>query len=84
MTSRCPSKAGWHHKGRIGPDIVAGRTPAALVIPEVMAYTKIIGTPVITGLYTLFLPVLVAARKRLETGDLSRRRFGRLHRLEFR
>jgi len=49
-----------------------------------MGYTKIIGTPVITGLYTLFLPVLVAARKRLETGDLSRRRFGRLHRLEFR
>ena len=52
---------------------MAGRTPAALVIPEVMAYTKIIGTPVITGLYTLFLPVLVAARKRLETGDLAPR-----------
>jgi MFS superfamily sulfate permease-like transporter len=26
-----------------------------------MGYTKIIGTPVITGLYTLFLPVLVFA-----------------------
>ena len=46
---------------RIGPDIVAGITLAALGIPEVMGYTKIIGTPVITGLYTLFLPVLVFA-----------------------
>jgi sulfate permease, SulP family len=45
----------------IGPDIMAGLTLAALGIPEVMGYTKIIGTPVITGLYTLFLPVLVFA-----------------------
>jgi high affinity sulfate transporter 1 len=48
-------------KVRIGPDIMAGVTLAALGIPEVMGYTKIIGTPVITGLYTLFLPVLVFA-----------------------
>jgi high affinity sulfate transporter 1 len=48
-------------KGRIGPDIVAGITLAALGIPEVMGYTKIIGTPVITGLYTLLLPVLMFA-----------------------
>ena len=45
----------------LGPDVVAGITLAALGIPEVMGYTKIIGTPVITGLYTLFLPVLVFA-----------------------
>ena len=48
-------------RARIGPDIMAGITLAALGIPEVMGYTKIIGTPVITGLYTLFLPVLVFA-----------------------
>ena len=48
-------------KARIGSDVVAGITLAALGIPEVMGYTKIIGTPVITGLYTLFLPVLVFA-----------------------
>ena len=48
-------------KARIAPDIMAGITLAALGIPEVMGYTKIIGTPVITGLYTLFLPVLVFA-----------------------
>jgi sulfate permease, SulP family len=46
---------------QLGPDIIAGVTLAALGIPEVMGYTKIIGTPIVTGLYTLFLPVLVFA-----------------------
>ena len=40
-------------KAQLGADIVAGITLAALGIPEVMGYTKIIGTPIITGLYTL-------------------------------
>src|SRR6516164_3321845 len=48
-------------RAQLGPDIVAGVTLAALGIPEVMGYTRIIGTPIITGLYTLFLPVLVFA-----------------------
>ena len=48
-------------KTRLGPDIMAGIILAALGIPEVMGYTKIIGTPVITGLYTLLLPVVVFA-----------------------
>jgi sulfate permease, SulP family len=42
-------------------DIAAGATLAALAIPEVMGYTKIAGTPVVTGLYTLLLPVLFFA-----------------------
>ena len=42
-------------------DVIAGITLAALAIPEVMGYTKIAGTPVITGLYTILLPVLVFA-----------------------
>jgi high affinity sulfate transporter 1 len=46
---------------RLAPDVMAGLTLAALGIPEVMGYTKIIGTPVVTGLYTLFLPVLIFA-----------------------
>jgi high affinity sulfate transporter 1 len=46
---------------RLMPDILAGITLATLGIPEVMGYTKIIGTPVITGLYTLLLPVLAFA-----------------------
>src|SRR3974390_1427933 len=48
-------------KAQIGTEIIAGVTLGALGIPEVMGYTKIIGTPVITGLYTLFLPVLAFA-----------------------
>src|SRR6266566_2314530 len=48
----------WHY---IPAEIIAGITLAALGIPEVMGYTKIAGTPVITGLYTLLLPVLVFA-----------------------
>ncbi len=42
-------------------EIVAGLTLAALAIPEVMGYTKISGTPVITGLYTMLIPMLVFA-----------------------
>src|SRR5436190_21332737 len=42
-------------------DVVAGVTLAALAIPEVMGYTRIAGTPVITGLYTILLPALAFA-----------------------
>src|SRR5450759_4595794 len=42
-------------------DLIAGLPLAALGIPEVMGYSKIAGMPVITGLYTLVLPVLVFA-----------------------
>jgi high affinity sulfate transporter 1 len=48
-------------KSRLAADIMAGVTLAALGIPEVMGYTKIIGTPVITGLYTMLLPIIVFA-----------------------
>src|SRR5262250_2128336 len=48
-------------KSRIAPDIIAGVTLAALGIPEVMGYTKIIGTPVVTGLYTMLLPMIAFA-----------------------
>src|SRR6516165_1687471 len=50
-----------YDKSRLPADIMAGITLAALGIPEVMGYTKIIGTPVITGLYTMLLPMLVFA-----------------------
>jgi high affinity sulfate transporter 1 len=42
-------------------DVIAGVTLAALAIPEVMGYTKIAGTPVITGLYTILFPILAFA-----------------------
>ena len=37
-------------------DVLAGFTLAAMNIPQVLGYTKIAGTPVVTGLYTLLLP----------------------------
>ena len=46
---------------RLPADVIAGATLAALAIPEVMGYTKIAGTPVITGLYTILLPIIFFA-----------------------
>jgi MFS superfamily sulfate permease-like transporter len=46
---------------RIPTDVIAGATLAALAIPEVMGYTKIAGMPVITGLYTILLPIVAFA-----------------------
>jgi high affinity sulfate transporter 1 len=48
-------------RSRLVGDFAAGVTLAALGIPEVMGYTKISGTPVVTGLYTLLLPVIAFA-----------------------
>jgi sulfate permease, SulP family len=48
-------------RNRLVPDVVAGVTLAALGIPEVMGYTKIAGTPLVTGLYTLLLPIVAFA-----------------------
>ncbi len=42
-------------------DVVAGITLAALAIPEVMGYTKIAGMPVVTGLYTILVPMALFA-----------------------
>ena len=46
---------------RIPSEIVAGITLAAIAVPEVMGYTKISGTPVITGLYTMLIPTALFA-----------------------
>jgi sulfate permease, SulP family len=43
------------------PEVVAGLTLAALGIPEVMGYTKIAGMPVVTGLYTILIPIALFA-----------------------
>ncbi|MFL5172538.1 MAG: SulP family inorganic anion transporter [Microvirga sp.] len=51
-----PYKRSW-----LSSDIVAGVTLAALAIPEVMGYTKIAGMPVITGLYTILIPIAAFA-----------------------
>jgi len=42
-------------------DVLAGVTLAALGIPEVLGYAKIAGMPVVTGLYTIVLPMALFA-----------------------
>ena len=46
---------------QVPADVLAGLTLAAVSIPQMMAYTKIAGTPVITGLYTIFIPLTLFA-----------------------
>jgi sulfate permease, SulP family len=42
-------------------DALAGVTLASMNIPQVLGYTRIAGTPVITGLYTVLLPLVAFA-----------------------
>lgn len=42
-------------------EITAGIAFAAFAIPEVMGYTKIAGMPLVTGIYTILLPMLAFA-----------------------
>ena len=48
-----------YEKGWLRPDVVAGLTAAAVVIPKAMAYATIAGLPVQVGLYTAFLPMVI-------------------------
>ncbi len=48
-------------KGRVPAEVIAGLTLAALAIPEVLGYTKIAGMPVVTGLYTILVPLALFA-----------------------
>ena len=54
----------------------AGLTLASMNIPQVLGYTRIAGTPVVTGLYTVLLPLVAFARLRLVAPPGRRRRFG--------
>ena len=42
-------------------DASAGLTLASMNIPQVLGYTRIAGTPVVTGLYTVLLPLVAFA-----------------------
>src|SRR5215471_15551789 len=48
-------------RAQILKDVVAGVTLSAMNIPQVLGYTRIAGTPVVTGLYTLLLPLVAFA-----------------------
>lgn len=50
-----------YRRAWLSRDLLAGVTLAALAIPETMGYAKIAGMPVITGLYTIVLPIFAFA-----------------------
>jgi high affinity sulfate transporter 1 len=55
---------GWlasYQKAWLRPDVVAGLTTAAVVIPKAMAYATVAGLPVQVGIYTAFVPMVVYA-----------------------
>jgi high affinity sulfate transporter 1 len=58
------AQGGWvrgYRKEWLRPDVLAGLTAAAVVIPKAMAYATIAGLPVEVGLYTAFVPMLIYA-----------------------
>jgi len=50
-----------YRKEWLRPDVIAGLTTAAVVIPKAMAYATIAGLPVQVGLYTAFVPMIIYA-----------------------
>jgi high affinity sulfate transporter 1 len=50
-----------YRKDWLRPDLIAGLTTAAVIIPKAMAYATIAGLPVQVGLYTAFLPMVIYA-----------------------
>lgn len=59
--SMLPNWLGSYRKEWLRPDVVAGVTTAAVIIPKAMAYATIAGLPVQVGLYTAFLPMVIYA-----------------------
>jgi high affinity sulfate transporter 1 len=55
---------GWlasYQKTWLRPDVIAGLTTAAVVVPKAMAYATVAGLPVEVGIYTAFVPMIVYA-----------------------
>src|SRR5947207_2053824 len=48
-------------RSRVPAEVLAGLTLAALGVPAVLGYAKIAGMPLVTGLYTMLLPMAVYA-----------------------
>ena len=61
MPALGPASLQGYHRDWLRPDVLAGVTLAAVAIPEVMGYSSIAQTPVVTGLYTIVFPTLVFA-----------------------
>jgi sulfate permease, SulP family len=56
-----PSWLRHYQRDWLKPDVTAGLTAGAVVIPQAMAYATVAGLPVQVGLYTAFLPMLIYA-----------------------
>ena len=54
-----PESLRGYQRAWLARDLIAGLTLGAVAIPEVMGYTSIAGTPIVTGLYTIIFPTLV-------------------------
>jgi len=50
-----------YQRGWLRPDVIAGLTAAAVVVPKAMAYATIAGLPVQIGLYTALVPMVIYA-----------------------
>jgi SulP family sulfate permease len=50
-----------YRSSRLRPDLIAGLTTAAVVLPQAMAYAAIAGLPVEVGLYTASVPMAAYA-----------------------
>jgi SulP family sulfate permease len=50
-----------YQKSWIKPDVIAGVTAAAVVLPKAMAYATVAGLPVEVGLYTALTPMVIYA-----------------------
>src|SRR5271165_1214176 len=50
-----------YHMDWLRPDIVAGLTTGAVIIPKAMAYAMMAGLPVQVGLYTALVPMVIYA-----------------------
>ena len=48
-------------RGRVPAEVLAGLTLAAIGVPEALGYAKIAGMPLVTGLYTMLLPMAAFA-----------------------
>ena len=72
QTRAVPVSLRGYHRAWLGTDVIAGVTLAAVAIPEVLGYTSISQTPLVTGLYTIIFPTalfaLLGASKLLVVG----------------
>jgi SulP family sulfate permease len=50
-----------YRRDRLQPDVIAGLTTGAVIIPKAMAYAMIAGLPVQVGLYTALVPMVIYA-----------------------